>query len=93
MGITMYGAISTNDKQKYRLSFNKLSLKLAINYLLDNCYFTLGSTCFRQLSGTHIGSDPPLLWSTYFCIVMKRSVFFKQKKRHLRMARIFTNYF
>ena len=30
--VTRYGAISTNSQQQYRLSFNKRSLKLAINY-------------------------------------------------------------
>ena len=32
-------AIWTNKQQKYRLFVNKTSLKLAANYLLDNCYF------------------------------------------------------
>lgn len=33
--ITTDGVIWTN-----KTSFNKTSLKLTINYLLDNCYFT-----------------------------------------------------
>ena len=36
-GVTRNGAIWTNDQQKYILTFNKTSLKLAINYLLDKC--------------------------------------------------------
>ena len=39
--ITRYGAIWTNSGEKYRLYFNGTSLKLAINYLIDNSYLTL----------------------------------------------------
>ena len=35
-GVTRYGAIWTNSEEKYRLSFNKTSLKLVVNYLLNN---------------------------------------------------------
>ena len=31
--------------------FNKTSLKLDIDNLLDNCYFTLINICFHQLTG------------------------------------------
>ena len=31
-GITRYGTIWTNNQQKYKLSFNKTSLKLALTY-------------------------------------------------------------
>ena len=55
--ITRNGAIWTNDK-KYRLSCNKTSLKFAVNYLLDNCYFILVSTCFCQVIGISVGSQP-----------------------------------
>ena len=46
IGITRYGVICIDSWEKYRLSFNKTSLKLAIHYLLDNSYFTLGIMCF-----------------------------------------------
>ena len=38
IGITRYCAIWTNSREKHRLSFNKSSLKLAINSLLNNSY-------------------------------------------------------
>ena len=44
--ITRYGVIWISSRQKYRLYF-KTSLKSAINYLLNNCYFTFGSIRFR----------------------------------------------
>ena len=49
-GINKYVA-----KEKNRLSFNKTSLKLAINYLTNNSYFTLGSMGFRKLTGISMG--------------------------------------
>ena len=49
--------IWTNSRQKYRFSINKALLKLAFNYLLDNCYLTLGSMCFRQLIGIPMWFD------------------------------------
>ena len=49
-GINKYVA-----KEKNRLSFNKTSLKLAINYLPNNSYFTLGSMSFRKLTGISMG--------------------------------------
>ena len=49
IGVTKYGAIWTNNQQKYKLLVNETSLKLVINYLLDNYYFTLGNIFFRQL--------------------------------------------
>ena len=55
IGTTRYGAIWTNNQEKYRMSFDKTSLKLAINYLLDNCYFAL---CFHQILGILKMSDP-----------------------------------
>ena len=70
------GATCNNDQRKYRLSFNKTSLNVAINYLLDNCSLTLGSTCLGQLIEIPVGSDSAPF---YICIIMKGSCFFKQK--------------
>lgn len=49
IGIIKYDAIRTNSQKDHRLPFNKTTLTLAINYLLDNCYFSWGSTCLCQL--------------------------------------------
>ena len=48
IGITRYGAIWHNIQEKYRLFFNKTFLKLAFNYLLDNCYFLLVVRAFTD---------------------------------------------
>ena len=58
IGVTRYGVILTNGRGKYRLPINKTSLKSDPNYLQGNSYFTLGSTCFRQLIIIPVGSYP-----------------------------------
>lgn len=67
IGITRFGALWTNNQQKqtlsfgnrkYTLSFNKTSFKLAINFLLGNCYFTFCSMCFCQFIGIPIVFNP-----------------------------------
>ena len=46
---------STRDGTWY---FDESSLVDAVNYLMDNCYFTLGHLIFRQIIGVPIGVDP-----------------------------------
>ena len=58
IGITSYGAIWTDNQPKYRFNFNKTYLKFVMNYLTDNCCFTLGSMCFPQLIGILMGPGP-----------------------------------
>ena len=57
IGIIKHGVIWSNSQEKYRLFFIKRSLKLAINYLIENSHFTLGKMCFRQLIRIPMESD------------------------------------
>ena len=50
----------------YKKSSNKTSLKLAINYLRSNSYFTLDSMHFRKLMGIPMGSDLLLFMAKLF---------------------------
>ena len=76
--LTKYDAIWTNSRQKYKLSFNKASLKLAINYLLNIHYFTLVSMGFGQLILILIGTYPSPLPANSFLNFYERSDIFKQ---------------
>ena len=38
--------------------FDEFSLTSAVNFLIDNCYFTLGSLVFCQIIGVPTGVDP-----------------------------------
>ena len=47
-----------NKPRENTFYFDKSSLMEATNYLIDNCYFTLGNRIFRQIIGVPIGVDP-----------------------------------
>ena len=93
IGITRYGAIWTNSQEKYKLYFNKITLKLAINYLLDNCYFTLGSMCFCQLIGIPMGSDPAPFMANLFLYHYERMWLLETKKLGPAKGLIIFKYF
>jgi len=93
IGITKFGASWTNNKDKYNVTFNKTSLKLAINYLLDNCFFTMGTMCFRQLIGIPMGSDPAPFMANLFLHHFEKKWLHNTKKRDLQKARMFSNTF
>ena len=44
--VAKFGAIWTDSKSKFRITFDKGSLKLAVNFLLDNCFFNFGYLSF-----------------------------------------------
>ena len=64
-------------------------MKLAINCLLDNCYFTLGDICFLQLIGISIGSDP----TPFMTNLLWKEVTSSNNKLEVQKARIFSNIF
>ena len=68
-------------------------MKLAVNYLIDNCYFTLGSMCFRQLIELPMGSYPTLFMAKLFLYYCEKKCLLLTKKRDLRNARTFSNIF
>ena len=47
-----------NKPRDTTFSFDENSLIEAVNFLIDNCYFTMGSQVFRQIIGVPIGVDP-----------------------------------
>ena len=46
--------------------FSKKTTKLAIKYLMDNCYFACGGQLFRQKIGIPMGSDPAPFMANLF---------------------------
>ena len=44
--VTKFEVRWVNDKRNYKFVFKKAKLKFAINYMLDNCYFTAGNSTF-----------------------------------------------
>ena len=89
--MTRYGASGTKSQQKYTFSFDKTFLNLTVNYLLNNCYFTLGSMCFHPLVGIFIGSHPaPFMTKLFFLLSLKEVVFQKEKADPTKGPSIFS---
>ena len=46
--------------------FTKRSLKVALDHLISNCYFTVGNIVMRQKIGIPMGIDPAPFWANLF---------------------------
>ena len=88
-----YVAIWTNGQEKYRLSPNKTSLKLAINYLPSNSYFTLDSMRYRKLTGIPIGSDLPLSMAKLFLYYYKMKWILQTKNKTCKRLDVFKYFY
>ena len=66
---------------KCKVTFDKASLKLAINFLLDQYFFSVGNSFFHQIIGIPMGLIYPPSWETSFFIVMKSGAFFLLRKK------------
>ena len=45
-------------KNKFKITFDKTSHKLATNFLLDQCFSSIRNSFFRQIICIPVGSDP-----------------------------------
>ena len=78
IAVNQYRAYWTNQKKSSdAFTFSKASLKNAIKYLLDNCYFKLGNKIFKQVIGIPMGSDPLHFLQHFFSIIMRTNGFEK----------------
>lgn len=57
IAITKYAVTCVNNSKKHNISFDKTSLKLSINYLLNQCFFNVNSLTFRQIMDTAMGKN------------------------------------
>ena len=60
-------------KQNAGLDFIKLSLKTAINHLIENCYFNVGNVTMKQAIGIPVGIDQHHFGQIFFYIPMKKN--------------------
>ena len=72
IAVRKFGAAGTEKKNKVKTTFDKASLKLFINFLLDNCFFLILVICtFNKLLAFPWAVTQKLLWNIYFYIIMK----------------------
>ena len=77
------GRTWSDIQDKFKVTFDKASLKLVINFLLDNCFFNFGNLSFQQITGIPIGSDP----ATFMANLL---LYYYENKSLLNTKKIFT---
>ena len=73
--------------------YTKQKVKLALRYLMSNCFFTLGSKTFRQIIGIPMGSDPAPFFANLFLYYYESKWLRKIQKSDLSRARKFGSVF
>ena len=53
--------------------FTKHRLKVALQHLITNCYFTVGNIVMRQKIGIPMGIDPAPFWANLFLYTYEQS--------------------
>lgn len=64
--------------------FTKSSLKNAVKWLLNNCYFKLGNKIFKQITGTSMGFYLALFFGNIFLFYYKNEWIKTVKKTDIR---------
>ena len=67
------------------------SLEQAVNYLLGNCFFKVGSQIFLQVIGIPVGSDPASFFANLFLFHYKSEWIGNMKTIDHHHARMFGN--
>ena len=91
--VSEWGAKWVNNVNDHNIWFDKKRIKSAVKYLLDNCFFKVGNSLFRQCIGIPMGSDPAPFFANLFLYFYESKWINKIKKQSLYRARRFTNTF
>ena len=75
------------------VKFTKSLFKEALDYLMNNCFFTFGNKIFRQTIGIPMGSDPAPFMANLFLYYYESQWVKSLKKENLQKARRFSNTF
>ena len=80
-------------KNNDNVSFSWEKFKKAISFLMDNCYFKMGSKIFRQVIGIPMGSDPAPFMANLYLFHYENIFMRNLKKEDIQKARRFGNVF
>ena len=75
------------------LFFDITLVKKSIDYLLDNCYFTIGNRIYRQIIGIPMGSDPAPFMANLFLYYYENQFIGKLRKEKNNLMYKFGNIF
>ena len=78
---------------KFQTTCNKASLKLNMNFLLDNCFFNFDSLSFWQIIGISMSFSSAPFIANLFNYYYENKWLLDTKKRGLQKARLFGNLF
>jgi hypothetical protein len=84
---------SPKPKKEGQIQLNKQQVKCAISYLLDNCYFSVGKSIFKQVIGIPMGSDPAPFMANLFLYYYESKFLKTYKMKNMANARKFNNIF
>ena len=87
------GAYWSTSKNSNGRCYSMYQIKSSLQYLLDNCYFQVGSSIFRQIIGIPMGSDPAPFFANLFLFHYESMWLKSIKNREYGKARIFGNVF
>ena len=81
------------NNSKAAIKFSQVLVKEALEYLMNNCFFTFGNKIFRQVVEIPMGSDPAPFMANLFLYHYESSWMKQLKKHDLQKARRFSHTF
>ena len=84
---------SDEVKPKENISFTNVDFKKSVSFLLNNCFFKVGKSLFRQKIGIPMGSDPAPFMANLFLYFYENQYMRNLEKTDNRKARCFGNVF
>ena len=92
--VTSSGAYWTKETTNSKGTvYSKNSIKSALKYILDNCFFEVGNLIFQQKIGIPMGSDPAPFFANLFLYNYESKWLHKLKNQQYHKARKFSNVF
>ena len=80
-------------KSSKHFTFSITSLKKALEYIISNCYFSIGDHVFKQIIGIPMGSDPAPYFANLFLFYFEMKWMDKLKKDNFAATRKYSNTF
>jgi len=91
ISVTKNGANFVKNQRNTQHIYTNASVKEAIKFIMNNCYFTVGGSIFRQIIGIPMGSDPAPFFANFFLFHYESKWIADLKKRDPWKARKFSH--
>jgi len=91
ISVTKRGAYFVKNQNKDKTCYTKESIKEAIAFIMENCYFTVGNRICRQIIGIPMGSDPAPFFANFFLAYYECNYIKELRKKDPAEARKYRN--